>query len=339
MMRLSEILKDNKFTPADIPEFESKLFFEEDRLQRYLVRFTVLLFLSTVIAAQGVISDSTATVIGAMIIAPLMTPIVAATAALMMGNGPRAWRSLLLVAAGVLGVIIVAALLGILGIHVVDFNTNSQITARVSPRLLDLIIALAAGSAGAFAMSRDDVADSLPGVAISIALVPPLCVVGISLSGGQWADAWGALLLFLTNFLSILLAGGAVFALLGLGTAATEDMSHLNKGRAYRIITIGVLLVAIPLTATTIKVGRDSIAQARITRISNDWVGQYKTDFVIKSVLVSGNQAKILISGTESPDSIDDLGAQIQSRVEQVTKVNLRFLPSRGYGYPENSEE
>ena len=96
-------------------------------------------------------------------------------------------------------------------------STNSQITGRVTPRLLDLVVALAAGTAGAFAMSRDDVADSLPGVAVSIALVPPLCVVGISLSAGEWDHTWGALLLFLTNLLSILLAGGAIFALLGLG--------------------------------------------------------------------------------------------------------------------------
>ena len=340
MVRLSEIMEDNKFTPADIPEFESKLFFEGDRQQRYLARFTVLLFLSTVIAAEGVISDSTATVIGAMIIAPLMTPIVAATAALMMGNGHRAWRSLLLVAAGVLGVIIVAALIGILAIHMVDFNTNSQIAARVSPRLLDLIIALAAGMAGAFAMSRDDVADSLPGVAISIALVPPLCVVGISLSGGQWADAWGALLLFLTNFLSILLAGGAVFSLLRLGGgAATADMSHLNKRKAYRIIAIGVILVGIPLSLTSIKVGRDNVAHVRITNIANQWVDQYKTNFVIQSVLVSGNTANILISGTETPPTIDDLGAEIQSEVKQIAKVDLRFVPSRGYLYPKEHTE
>lgn len=95
MASLSAILRDNRYTPAGIPELESKLFFEGDRSRRYLVRFTVLLFLSTVIAANGVIEDSTATVIGAMIIAPLMTPILATTAALVMGSGPRAWRSVL----------------------------------------------------------------------------------------------------------------------------------------------------------------------------------------------------------------------------------------------------
>lgn len=334
MASLSSILKDNKFTPADIPEFESKLFFEGDRTQPYLVRFTILLFLSAVIATQGVIEDSTATVIGAMIIAPLMTPIVATTAALMMGKRRYAFRSFLVVAAGTLGVILVSAAFGFLAIHVVDFDTNSQITARVAPRVLDLIIALAAGTAGAFAMSRDDIADSIPGVAISIALVPPLCVVGIALSAAQWSDALGALLLFLTNFLSILLAGGAVFALLGLGAASTEEMSHSQKRRAYRIIALGVILIAIPLSITTAKVGRDSIAQVKITNIVNEWITQYPGDFVIKSVLVSGNEARILISGTTLPDDIDDLGEEIQAQADHIVNIDLRFLPSKCYKFP-----
>ena len=334
MSSLSAILKDNTYRPADVPELESKLFFEGDRRRRYLVRFTVLLFLSAVIAANGVIEDSTATVIGAMIIAPLMTPILATTAAIVMGNASRAWGSFLLVVAGATGVIALAWLLGAAAVHVVDFHSNSQITGRVSPRLLDLVVALAAGTAGAFATSRDDVADSLPGVAISIALVPPLCVVGISLAGAQWADAWGALLLFLTNFLSILLAGGAVFAVLGLGAAATANVSDVNKREAYGIIALGVLLVAIPLSMTTIKVYRDSAAQAKITNITNEWVGQYPDDIVVRSVLVSGDKVKILITGAEIPSSIDDLTTQVRSEVAQVTNIDLRFVPSRDYRYP-----
>lgn len=333
MAGLSAIIEDNKFTPADVPELEGKLFFEGDRSRRHLVRFTVLLFLSAVIAVQGVIEDSTATVIGAMIIAPLMNPILATTAALVMGNGSRAWRSFLLVVSGTLGVIVVAAMFGIVAVHVVDFSTNSQITGRVAPRALDLVVALAAGTAGAFATSRNDVADSLPGVAVSIALVPPLCVVGLSLSAAEWLDAWGALLLFLTNFLSILLAGGAVFALLGLGAAATESHSELNKRRAYRIIALGVALVAIPLSVASVRVYRNSIAQAKITAITNQWVRQYSKDIVVRSVLVSGGAGKILISGPEQPPSIDDLGAKIKSEVEHVAEVDLRYVPSQDFQY------
>jgi uncharacterized hydrophobic protein (TIGR00271 family) len=333
MAGLSAVLERDKFTPPTVAVLESKLFFEGDRSGRYLVRFTVLLFLSTVIAAEGVIEDSAATVIGAMIIAPLMTPILAATAALVMGNAPRAWRSLLLVLVGALGVIAVATLLGAMAIHVIDFHGNSQITARVAPRVLDLIIALAAGTAGAFAISRDDIADSIPGVAISIALVPPLCVVGIALSGGQWIEAWGALLLFLTNFLSILLAGGVVFAVYGLAAAVTAGVGRINKRRAYGVIALGLLLVAIPLTLTTTRLFSDSIAQTKIAQITEQWARQYPTDVVIRSVLVSRGNAKILVTGPEQPTTIEDLGTEIRSEVKQVSEIDLRFVPSKYFVY------
>ena len=93
-------------------------------------------------------------------------------------------------------------------------------------------------------------------------------------------------------------------------------MSHLNKRKVYRRIALGVILVAIPLTATSIKVARDSIAQVRITKISNQWVCQYSTNFILRSVLVSGDTAKILICGDEKPATIKGLGEAIQTEVK-----------------------
>ena len=333
MTKLSAIFKIERFTPESVKDIEGKLFFEGNRTQPYLFRFSVLLFLSTVIASLGVIMDSTATVIGAMIIAPLMTPILATTAALVMGNASRAWGSFLLVTTGVFSVIIISAGLGSLGIHIVDLSTNSQITARVSPQLIDLIIAMASGIAGAIAICRSDIADSLPGVAISIALVPPLCCVGISLSAAQWTEALGSFLLFLTNLLSILMAGGCVFALLGLHKAVTVILSHVNKRRVYSIITLGLLLIAIPLTITSIRVTHDTIAQAKITRITNQWVSQYPGDFVITSVYIYGDYVKIIISGSDKPSSIEDLGAKIKSNIKQIKRVDLIYVPSTRYVY------
>jgi uncharacterized hydrophobic protein (TIGR00271 family) len=333
MSGLTKMLKNNRFTPADLPNFERALFFEGDRKQKYLVRFATLMFFATVIAAGGIIADSTATVVGAMLIAPLMVPIVATTAALVMGNGKRARHSIAVVAAGVAGVILVSMLLSMITIQVLNFETNSQITGRVTPGMVDLVIALAAGAAAAFAMSRDDIANSLPGVAISIALVPPLCVVGISLGNGVWVDAWGAFLLFLTNCLSILLAGGAVFALLRLQNAVTHDMSHANKRRAYEIIAIGIILVAVPLALSTAKVGRDSYAQAHLGRIVNEWVEQFEDDYVVQSILVSDKVAKIIVTGPELPETISDLGAKIETDVKQVKEVQLIFVPSKKFEY------
>jgi len=159
---------------------------------------------------MGILGDSTATVLGAMIVAPLMTPILATAAALVTGRMDRASRSLGLVVPGIISVVALGWAVGVLYGGALSFETNSQITARILPRVIDLVAALASGAAGAFCMSREDMADSRPGVAIAISLVPPLCVDGISLSHAEWAAAEGAYLLFITNVLAILLAGGGI---------------------------------------------------------------------------------------------------------------------------------
>lgn len=85
----------------------------------------------------------------------------------------------------------------------------------MTPTTIDMLIALAAGAAGAFAAVNTRVSSSIAGVAIAVALVPPLAVVGICLSGGRTADALGATLLFLTNFVAIVMAASLVFVLTG----------------------------------------------------------------------------------------------------------------------------
>ena len=247
MSILRNTVDDNKFAPEDLPAFKAKLFFEGAKRWISLERFVVLLFLSTVIATFGVIGDSVATVIGAMIIAPLMRPIMATAAALVMGDLKRAWSSFLMVLASVSGVIGVAWLLTELSVvTVISIESNSQFSSRISPRLIDLYAALASGAAGAFALSREDISDSLPGVAIAISLVPPLCVAGIGLAEGEFSAAGGAFLLFLTNLLSILLAGGGVLALLGLSAVAVKGLKPYARRSAFVVIAIGIALIAIP---------------------------------------------------------------------------------------------
>lgn len=334
---LRNIVDDNKFTSEDVPPFERKLFFEGAKRRIDLERFAVLLFLSTVIATYGVLGDSTATVIGAMIIAPLMTPIMATAAGLVMGDMERAGNSFLVVVAGVAATIGLAWLIGIFHLGVVSFTTNSQITARVSPSLVDLFVALASGVAGAFAMSRDDVADSLPGVAISIALVPPLAVVGISLSQAQWDDAWGAMLLFLTNFLSILLAGGGTLALLGLSAASTKELKTNARRKAFVYIAIGTLIIALPLAATSYRVAQESIAELQTRRSTQQWLDQ--TSFEVNKIDANGNQIEVIISGSGEPPPLPDLGTDVQSTLGPEFQVRLKVVPSQSLLYPEPASD
>jgi uncharacterized membrane protein len=236
-------------------------------------------------------------------------------------------RSLLLVALGVLLVIITSLLIGVLvnSISIISITQNSQITGRISPRLTDLCIALASGAAGAFAMSRDDIADSLPGVAISISLVPPLCVVGLGLSAGEWATAWGAMLLFLTNFLSILLAGGGVLALLGLGAAATQNLQGHRRRRAFLIIALGVLLVSLPLAATSIRVTRETLTEYRIVQPVKEWLAQ--TNYEPERVTARGDVVRLAIYGEGELPPLSDLEAAIERRTRRSGVVDLVIIP------------
>jgi uncharacterized hydrophobic protein (TIGR00271 family) len=182
--------------------------------------FFVMLSLSAVLATLGLISNSTATIIGAMIIAPLMSPIMSIAFGIADVDWRLMLRSFITVVLGVVCVIAVAFLgVKIIGARVV----GSEILSRTSPSLLDLVVALAAGCAGAYARTRPRIADSIAGVAIAVALVPPLAVTGIGFALGDKASfevgiglggfgldnagadiAKGGFLLFVTNFVGII---------------------------------------------------------------------------------------------------------------------------------------
>jgi uncharacterized hydrophobic protein (TIGR00271 family) len=324
---LRKIIDDNTFTPEDIPKLEGKLFWDGPKQRINIERYAVLLFLSTIIASYGVLGDSTATVIGAMIIAPLMVPIVATAAALVMGDLSRAGRSCLLVVAGVIGVICVAIICGVVHTGVISFTNNSQITARASPSLLDLMVALASGVVGAFAVSREDVADSLPGVAISISLVPPLVVTGVSLSQGQVGEALGSLLLFITNFLSILLAGGTTFILLGLSAASTNEMKRSIRRRAFSCIVIGTLLVAVPLAITSFRVAKESHLEHQAQAVARKWLDQTGFD-IIKLDALKG-RLEIVITGSGEHPALQEFITKLQAKINRDTQVRLKVISSR----------
>ena len=169
----------------DLARMRDSLFFDGPKASQKLSRFWILLALASIIATAGVIGDSTATVIGAMIVAPLMTPILGTVLAIVTADAKNLGRSLALVVTGAALAIFIGWLLGQIAPVDVVADTNSQVAARVHPRMIDLVAALATGAVGAFALSRSDVSDTLPGVAIAISLVPPLAVVGLTLETGE----------------------------------------------------------------------------------------------------------------------------------------------------------
>ena len=304
------------------------MFIEGPQTARRLTNFFVLLLLATVIATYGVLSDSTATVIGAMIVAPLMGPIMATAAAVVMGSSRRALRSLGLVAAGVAAVILLSIMLtAVVPDVTISFSENGEIVSRISPGLYALLTALAAGAAGAYIMGRAEIADSMGGVAIAISLVPPLCVVGISLSQGEWAAATGAMLLFLTNFLAILLAGGVVFVLAGLGRLAVSEAHARVRRRAFALIVAGTLLVAIPLTITAFQAVTGTLDNGKATAVVQEWLAG--TPDRVVAVNVNDRIVMVNVEGLVETPSTQDLANKLAVALDRPIVVNLRVIPAR----------
>ena len=175
-------------------------------------RFTVMLTLSVVVAVMGLSADSAAVVIGAMLIAPLMTPVLATAASLSMSLKRKSVVSLLKVALATAWAIGMAYLLSMV---LPDGPLPGEVEARTKPDIRDLVVALAAGAAGSYATVRRDASAALPGVAVAVALVPPLATVGITLEAGERDLAIGALLLYGTNLAAIVFAGVMVFIATG----------------------------------------------------------------------------------------------------------------------------
>ena len=257
---------------SDLARMREQLLFDGPDAGRKLSRFWALLVLAAVIASAGIVTDSTATVIGAMIVAPLMTPILGTVLSITTSDGANLARSLGLVAAGAVAVVTVGYVVGLAVSYDIVAATSSQVEGRISPRFIDLVAALATGAVGAFALVRSDVSDTLPGVAIAISLVPPLAVVGITLEAGAEGEAAGALLLFLTNVAAILLSGIVVMALYRVRSAAGRADSRSMRDRASVVLVIAfVLVIAVPLLGSSGRIAQTAHTANRVSEVAEAW--------------------------------------------------------------------
>jgi len=280
--------------------------------------FWTMLVLSAVIAVAGVLSDSTATVIGAMIIAPLSIPIMGVALGIIRGEGHLIRRSAAYVAGGMVVVIAIGFVASLLLPSTTNILTNGQVMARTSPGLLDMIAAVATGLAGAVGLSRKDVSDVLPGVAIAISLVPPLGVVGVCLGQGQIGLALGALVLFLSNFVALVLAGTLVFTAYGYTAEARAE--GFRRRHAYSAIAVGVVLVLIPLLGNTVANTLVALWTQRIHTAAEEWVAQVPGGRLV-DVSLQSITAVIEVEVPGDLPSADDLIASLEGQVPSGVEI------------------
>ena len=287
-----------------------------------ILTYSILLVLSAVIATGGILNDSTASVIGAMIVAPLGAPIMGIALAVVVGRVRGVIISIVTVAISAVVVVGIGAFITWAVPSALNYSTNTQITGRVSPNIVDLITAVATGLVGSYAWSRKDLSTVLPGVAIAISLVPPLAVVGVCLQGSQYGDAWGAFLLFLTNVLAMVVAGTAVFAL-----ARYNELAHntqMSRRKAVIVEAVCVLLLLIPLGYSTYQ----SLAPNKvITAATSDTEAWLRGSlYSVEDVEERPGQLIINILGTGPLPDEQDLMNSLKSDLPANLKVRLRVL-------------
>ncbi|WP_069789584.1 DUF389 domain-containing protein [Cyanobacterium sp. IPPAS B-1200] len=202
---------------------------------RWGVDYLLSTVASCLIASFGLLSNSTAVIIGAMIVAPLMLPLRGLAFSACEGDYKLFEKSIL----SLVGATILSLLLSwFIAVVVALPDVGSEIVARTEPTLIDLGIAISAGLISGFGKVRSGISETLAGTAIAVALMPPLCVVGISLAGGLYAYATGAFLLYVTNLLGITLACMVAFILSGY-TKATKALGWASVTTAFLLIPLG----------------------------------------------------------------------------------------------------
>ena len=237
-----------QFFSRGIPQLE-----REDRVSlvervqnasQWNVDFIALICLSTAIATLGLMQNSTAVVIGAMLVAPLMTPLIGCGLAVVQGNGflmKNASKSVLL---GFLVALLLALVMGLIIPHA---GLTGEMLSRGKPNALDLAVALISGIAAAYATARPNLLGALPGVAIAAALVPPIATSGVALAHGDYVTSAGAAMLFFTNIIAIVL--GAAAALFAVGMQAQHLHTKEKRWTRHAImgLTVGAVILSIPL--------------------------------------------------------------------------------------------
>lgn len=266
------------------------------------------LVLSAVIATGGIAVSSSAVVIGAMLIAPLMSPMLGTTLAVALGDARAALRTFFITVAGALACVLVAIAVAAVIPVGIDTNANAEVLARVSPRLADLVVALASGLMASVAVMRDDIPDALPGVAIAAAIVPPLCVVGCSVYEGDFASAAGASLLFLANYFAIQISGFLLF--LAIGVRSQRDCAHDRETRRARMawivsVALGTVLVSIPLSIASLDMVQRNSEEVKARSIASEWLEG--SGYRIASINVEGSRVDMQIAGSGSKPSVEEL--------------------------------
>ncbi|MDX1294635.1 MAG: TIGR00341 family protein [Sulfurimonadaceae bacterium] len=266
--------------------------------------FFILMILSTVLAAMGLFLNSASVIIGAMILAPLMAPIISLAMAAVRSNRELILQSLRTLFSGIGVAIVIASLISaLMPLELV----TAEMRSRLNPNLLDLIVAIVSGIAGAYAHAREDVAKSLAGVAIAVALVPPLTVTGIGIGFADLQMVLGSFLLFTTNLVGIVIAASVTFLVLGFA-----PLRMAKKGLAVTGILLAAIVPPLLLGFSSMTL-QSSVAKQLVNR---SFTSQRLSATIEQATVIQNRPLevalKLSVNDTPMPEDFDWLKGEIE---------------------------
>ncbi len=281
--------------------------------------FLTLLILASMIATFGLFINSSSVIIGAMLLAPLMQPIVSLSMGVLRQDNALLYSASKTTAIGVMAVILSAMSISM---FIPIERLTSEMAARLSPTILDLAVAILSGVAAAYAKNNKKILSSLAGVAIAVALVPPIAVAGIALGWGEFSMFASAFLLFITNLVGIVLAAGMTFLILGY-----SPIHIAKKGIAIWIIV--ALITAIPLYSSFIKIERSANIQKALENLQIDLS---KHSIVLTSIEPLAHldtlqiRCEVVSDGYLSIDEKKELKQIIERKIGKSVELYVTFV-------------
>ncbi len=306
---------------------QANVYLSMHRDSKATIDFYIMIVLASAIAYFGLLQGSPAVIIGGMLVAPLMSPMMAMAHGIAQGNLLMFRQASGSTVRGILLSIGISTIFTLLINNTAPLTT--EILSRTQPNVLDMLVALVSGAAAAYALSREDVAAALPGVAIAAALVPPLCVIGYGLGAARFDIAGGATLLFLTNLASIILAGAAIFLLLGFRPTRAERVDQVRRSLVFAVIAL--VVIGIPLTIASVqsiqRERRQAIVQTildqevspEIAEIEDVSIATFEDGFAVRiSVYLYSNDPEALDITRLQTQMIESIGAPVYLRARVI---------------------
>ncbi|NER32046.1 MAG: DUF389 domain-containing protein, partial [Symploca sp. SIO1C4] len=263
-----------------------------------------------------------------MIIAPLMMPLRGFSFATLEGDSVLLRSSFLSIAVGTLMGVACSWLVGTV-IGLPEFR--EQVLARTQPNLIDLLIAVVAGGISGYSKIRPSIGDAIPGTAIAVALMPPLCVVGLTLSQGEWDLSWGAFLLYMTNLIGINLACLLVYVLSGYARS-----NELGRSLSWVVSLVLIVLLAVPLGLSFWQLIQQAQVDNSVRKIlvNRALVDRQDIEFIASEGIDWNNRppsVKIIVRAAETitPEEVSLVEGLIESELGRPFKLVVDVTPSQ----------